>query len=187
MGFRFTHKEIPEIVLVEMELRRDERGFFRESYRRSEFAANGIATEFVQDNHSRSARGVIRGLHYQKRERAQGKLITVCSGAIFDVAVDIRKGSPTYGKWVGQILSLENANLLYVPPGFAHGFCAITDQADVLYKVTGEYAPDFDRGILWNDPDIGVVWPVAHPSLSPKDARLPRLRDADVDFVYEPV
>ena len=182
MTFRFSRLEIPDVILVQASNLKDDRGFFRETYKQSEFAANGIPLAFVQDNHSRSARGVIRGLHYQKQPKAQGKLVIVTRGEIFDVAVDIRNGSPTYGRWLSQILSVDNGKILYVPPGFAHGFCALSDQADVTYKVTAEYAPELDRGIVWNDPAIGIAWPIREPRLSPKDAALPLLKDADNNF-----
>ncbi len=129
-------------------------------------------------------RGVLRGLHYQKPPQAQGKLVMVLSGEVFDVAVDIRRGSPTYGRWVGETLSAENGRMLWIPVGFAHGFCVLSERADVVYLVTAEYAPDLDRGIRWNDPEIGIRWPVDEPLLSPKDARLPLLREADQDFVF---
>jgi len=182
--FEFEPQAIPEVILVRARAFPDPRGFFVESYRRSQFAANGIPQEFVQDNLSHSTRGVLRGLHYQKNPHAQGKLVMVLRGEIFDVAVDLRRGSLTFGRWVGVVLSGENRTMLYVPEGFAHGFCVLSDEADVLYKVTAEYAPDLDRGIRWDDPEIGVRWPLANPILSPKDATLPALRDADHDFVY---
>src|SRR5512136_2957861 len=172
MTFQFERMRIPEVILVEAMNHRDERGFFRETYKQSEFASHGIPLMFVQDNHSHSARGVIRGLHYQKLPKAQGKLVIVSGGEIFDVAVDIRVGSPTYGQWLSQVLSAENGMMLYVPPGFAHGFCVLSAQADVMYKVTCEFAPELDRGIAWNDPAVGIQWPVSQPLLSPKDARL---------------
>ena len=184
MSFRFSRLQIPEVILIEANNFRDARGFFRETYKHSEFTANGIPLNFVQDNHSHSVRGVIRGLHYQKQPRAQGKLVIVSSGEIFDVAVDIRKGSPTYGRWICQVLSVDNGCLLYVTPGFAHGFCALSAEADVTYKVTVEYAPELDRGIIWNDPTVGIEWPMPQPLLSPKDARLPRLKDADNNFEF---
>jgi dTDP-4-dehydrorhamnose 3,5-epimerase len=151
-------------------------------YKRSEFARNGIAAAFVQDNLSHSVRGVLRGLHYQKRAVAQAKLVSVIRGEIFDVAVDIRKGSPTYGRSVSTVLSRANGRMLYVPEGFAHGFCVLSDEADVLYKVTAEYSPENERGILWSDPQLGIDWPVKEPILSQRDANLPLLRDADNDF-----
>lgn len=185
MPFRFTQLVIPGLIRVEPQRFEDERGFFMEAYKRSDFSANGIPGPFVQDNYSHSVRGVLRGLHYQKRPKAQGKLVMVIRGKVFDVAVDIRRGSRTYGEWVGEELSSENRRMLYVPEGFAHGFCVLSEEADVVYKVTDEYAPALDRGILWNDPEIGIDWPTTEPSVSAKDARLPLLRDADHDFVME--
>lgn len=182
MPFQFRRLAIPDVVVVEGRTFGDERGFFAETYKLSEFAAYGILGPFVQDNWSHSCRGVLRGLHYQKLPRAQGKLVMVLGGEIWDVAVDIRQGSPTYGQSVSLALSAGDLRMLYVPPGFAHGFCVLSDTADVLYKVTEEYAPDLDRGIVWNDPDIAAQWPIANPTLSPKDARLPFLRDADNNF-----
>ncbi len=184
MPFTFEKLQIPDVRLIKPQAFGDDRGFFLETYKRSVFAAEGLAEGFVQINHSRSAGGVLRGLHYQKPPRAQAKLVMVASGTIFDVAVDIRVGSPTYGAWVGETLSSRNHYMLYVPPGFAHGFCVLSESADVIYQVTDEYSPDHDRGILWNDPEIGIVWPIREPVLSPKDAVQPRLRDADNSFVY---
>ena len=183
MSFQFHKLEIPEVVLVQVSGQPDARGFFRETYRQAEFAAQGIPA-FVQDNHSRSTGGVLRGLHYQKEPKAQGKFLMVVRGEIFDVAVDIRKGSPTYARWVAQTLSAENGCMLYVPPGFAHGFCVLSESADLVYKVTAEYAPDLERGVIWNDPDIRVEWPIVNPSLSPRDTSLPLLRDTDNNFVF---
>jgi dTDP-4-dehydrorhamnose 3,5-epimerase len=183
--FEFEPQGIPGVILVRARAFPDQRGFFMESYRRSQFVARGIRQEFVQDNLSHSTRGVLRGLHYQKAPHAQGKLVMVLRGEIFDVAVDIRRGSPTFGRWVGVVLSGENRTMVYVPEGFAHGFCVLSDEADVLYKVTAEYAPEYERGIRWDDPDLAIHWPVAVPVLSEKDARMPALRDADIDFVYE--
>ncbi len=185
MAFRFQRLEIPQVIFVQADTARDERGFFRETYKQSVFAANGIPETFVQDNCSLSARGILRGLHFQKHPKAQGKLVAVAHGAIFDVAVDIRRGSPTYGKWVGRELSDENGCLLYIPPGFAHGFCVLSDLAAVMYKVTAEFSAEQDRGMAWNDPEVGVAWPVENPRLSPKDAKLPFLRSADNNFDFE--
>ena len=162
----------------------DERGFFMESFKESAFNANGINTRFVQDNYSHSIKGVLRGLHYQKVPKAQAKIVIVTRGEIFDVAADIRKGSPTYGKWVGTILSDKNHRLLYVPEGFAHGFCVLSDQADVLYKVNSEYSQDHERGILWNDAELDIKWPVDKPIVIKKDLQLPTLKNADNNFVY---
>ena len=184
MPFQFKRIEIPEVILIEPKVFQDERGFFMETYKYSDFAAFGIAERFVQDNHSRSVKGVLRGLHYQNPPHAQGKLIRVVVGEIFDVAVDIRKGSPTYGKWVGVKLSAENRRMLYIPPGFAHGFCVLSDVAEVVYKVTAEYAPECEAGIIWNDPGIGIEWPFKHPIISSKDAQWPTLREAVNGFRY---
>lgn len=184
MPFSFRRLEIPDVVMIEPRVFRDERGFFMESYKHSEFAAFGIQERFVQDNHSRSKKGVLRGLHYQNPPRAQGKLVRAVSGEIFDVAVDIRKGSPTYGRWVGVNLSEENIRMLYIPAGFAHGFMTLSDVADVMYKTTDEYSPEHEAGIIWNDPEIGIEWPLAEPVLSPRDARWPGLRDAVNQFLY---
>jgi dTDP-4-dehydrorhamnose 3,5-epimerase len=151
-----------------------------ETFKASELGAYGIPSAFVQDNFSHSRRGVLRGLHYQNEPEAQAKLVAVLRGRIYDVAVDIRAGSPNYGRWIGLELSAESGRMVYIPKGFAHGFCVLSEEADVLYKVTKEYAPDLDRGILWNDPDIGIRWPIAAPILSPKDAGLPRLSEADI-------
>jgi dTDP-4-dehydrorhamnose 3,5-epimerase len=182
MAFRFSRLEIPDVILVEAKSFKDDRGFFKETYKQSEFSANGIALPFVQENHSHSTRGVIRGLHYQIHPKTQGKLAIVARGEIFDVAVDIRKGSPTYGHWVAQVLSVDNGRMLYVPPGFAHGFCVLSEEADLIYKVTAEYAPDLERGIVWNDPSVGIEWPIHEPILSSRDERLPLLKDADNNF-----
>ena len=184
MPFKFERLEIPELVLIEPRVFHDERGFFMETYKYSEFAAFGIQERFVQDNHSRSVKGVLRGLHYQNPPKAQGKLVRAVVGEIFDVAVDIRKGSPTYGKWVGVRLSAENKRMLYIPPGFAHSFCVLSDVAEVVYKVTEEYAPECEAGIIWNDPEIGIEWPIADPIVSPKDAKWPTLREAANGFRY---
>jgi dTDP-4-dehydrorhamnose 3,5-epimerase len=184
MPFTFHRLEIPEVILVKTRQYRDARGLFMETYKQSEFAANGIPGPFVQSNCSHSSRGVLRGLHYQGHPSAQGKLVAALFGEILDIAVDIRKGSPTYGRWVGQVLSAENGHLLYVPAGFAHGFCVLSDQATVTYLVTQEYDPDRDWGIHWNDPAIGIDWPVDEPIVSEKDTSLPLLAEADNNFVF---
>ena len=185
MAFKFQQLEIPDVFLIEAWAFEDERGSFVESYKRSVFVANGIDATFVQDNYSHSLRGVLRGLHYQKPPKAQAKLVTVLQGEIFDVAVDIRRGSPTYGRWVGKFLAAKDCRLLYIPVGFAHGFCVISDEADVLYKVTAEYAPELDRGVIWNDGDLAIRWPITNPTVSLKDAELPRLKSLGSDFLYE--
>ncbi|MDE2590705.1 MAG: dTDP-4-dehydrorhamnose 3,5-epimerase [Patescibacteria group bacterium] len=184
MSFKFTKLEIPEVILVESLAYSDERGFFTEIYKESIFADNGIKTKFVQDNFSYSIKGVLRGLHYQKYHKAQAKLVMVTSGEIFDVAVDIRKDSPTYGKWIGEVLSSQNHKLLYVPEGFAHGFCVLSNDAYVTYKVNSEYSPDHERGIIWSDPELKIKWPIDNPIMIKKDQQLPFLKNADNDFVY---
>lgn len=184
MPFSFKKLEIPEVLLVESKAFTDERGYFMESFKESAFVSNGIKTKFVQDNFSRSIKGVLRGLHYQKNPQAQAKLVIALQGEIFDVAVDIRKGSPTYGKWVGEILSDKNHRLLYIPEGFAHGFCVLSDSADVLYKVNSEYSPEHECGILWNDTDLAIKWPTDKPVMIKKDLDVLSLKNADNNFVY---
>lgn len=179
MPFRFLKTEIPGVILVELQSFHDHRGTFTEWYKQSEFQAHGIAGNFVYGAHSRSTRGVLRGLHYQMHPRAQAKLVGAIRGKIFCVAVDLRAGSPAFGRWFGVELSEERPRILYVPVGFAHGFCAMSDEADVVFKMTEEYAPEHERGVLWNDPDIGIRWPIERPLLSAKDAALPPLRRAD--------
>lgn len=176
---KVTPTELQEVLLIEPRVFEDPRGFFMESYHQHKFDEAGIDARFVQDNHSRSCRGTLRGLHYQL-EHAQGKLVRVVSGEVFDVAVDIRKGSPTFGRWMGVILSDENRLQLYVPPGFAHGFCTLSESADFEYKCTDFYAPEDEHGIRWNDPDIGVTWPDMDYILSDKDENSPLLKDLDV-------
>jgi dTDP-4-dehydrorhamnose 3,5-epimerase len=178
-----TPLAIPEVMLIEPKVFGDDRGFFLESFNQQAFnEATGTDHQFVQDNHSRSWKGVLRGLHYQLPPHAQGKLVRVVRGAVFDVAVDIRKGSPTFGQWVGAGLTEDNHRQLWVPPGFAHGFVVLSDSADFLYKATSFYAPQADRGIAWNDPAIGVQWPQldVELSLSDKDLRQPLLADAEL-------
>jgi dTDP-4-dehydrorhamnose 3,5-epimerase len=182
MPFSYCSLEIPDVWVIEARRFQDERGFFEEIYQQSDFEAHGLPAVFAQDNHSYSVRGVLRGLHYQKEPQAQGKLLRVMVGQIYDVAVDIRRRSPTFGRWVGVVLSGDDGRMLYIPPGFAHGFCVLSDGMHLIYKTTAEYAPDLDRGIRWDDPEIGIDWPVAQPIVSLKDAQLPLLRDADNDF-----
>ncbi|MFY9225886.1 MAG: dTDP-4-dehydrorhamnose 3,5-epimerase [Blastocatellia bacterium] len=184
MAFTLTKMTLPEVLLLSPKIYPDNRGFFLESYNKREFAELGILPEFVQDNFSRSFKGVLRGLHYQADPMAQGKLVRCVRGEIFDVAVDIRKSSPNYGKWVAANLSEENQHQLYVPPGFAHGFCVLSDIADVMYKATNFYAPGLDRGVLWSDKTIAIDWPVDNPILSEKDNNLPNLADALDQFIY---
>lgn len=177
--------DIPEVLLIEPKVFGDERGFFFESFNQQQFqAATGLNCEFVQDNHSRSAQGVLRGLHYQIKQ-PQGKLVRVVEGEVFDVAVDVRKSSATFGQWVGEHLSAENKKMLWVPPGFAHGFLVLSEAAQFLYKTTDYYAPEHERCIVWNDPQINISWPVAtelnaKPLLSAKDQAGALLKDAEV-------
>lgn len=184
MPFKFKRLEIPEIILVDAQAFSDERGFFMEGFKESIFSVNGINTRFIQDNYSHSIKGVLRGLHYQKLPKAQAKLVIVTRGEILDVAVDMRKNSPTYGRWIGEILSDKNHRLLYIPEGFAHGFCVLSDTADVFYKVNSEYSPEHEKGILWNDPDLSIQWPIDKPVMIKKDQDLPTLKNADNNFVY---
>lgn len=172
-----TETSLPGVLVIEPKVLADERGFFMETYHSARFRAFGIGAEFVQDNHSRSVRGVLRGLHYQE-PNPQGKLVRCTRGSLFDVAVDIRIGSPHFGKWFGVELSEENKKMLWVPAGFAHGFCATSDVADLVYKCTSLYDAASDRSILWSDPEIAIEWPISNPKLSPKDAAAPRLKDA---------
>lgn len=170
---------LPGVLLLEPKVFGDARGFFLESWNRQTFSELGLDLDFVQDNHSRSTKGVLRGLHYQLNE-PQGKLVRVVNGAVFDVAVDLRKSSPHFGQWVGYELSAENQRMMWIPPGFGHGFLVLSDTADFLYKTTAYYAPQWDRGVRWDDPAIGVEWPLeAPPTLSAKDQVQPMLRDAE--------
>lgn len=173
---RFIETELKGVVLVEPDVFQDHRGYFLETYHGKKYAEAGIPGPFIQDNFSRSVRGTLRGLHYQLK-RAQGKLVMVVEGAVFDVGVDIRKGSPAFGKWVGIELSAENKRQLYIPRGFAHGFCVISDVASVVYKCTDFYEPEDERGIIWNDRTLGIRWPVQQPLLSPKDEGYKTLAD----------
>lgn len=179
MQFRCT--DIPDVVVVEPKVHGDARGFFMETWRSNVFAANGIDAAFVQDNHSASTQGVLRGLHYQMRH-TQGKLVRVIQGEVFDVAVDMRRSSPTFGRWVGEVLSADNHRMLWVPPGFAHGFLVLSPRAEFTYKCTNYYDPASERTLIWNDPQVGIRWPVpaqVAPSLSAKDAAGQRLADAE--------
>jgi dTDP-4-dehydrorhamnose 3,5-epimerase len=173
---RFVPTDLPDVILVEPDVHRDQRGFFLETYHQRKYAEGGIAGSFVQDNHSRSVKGTLRGLHAQ-RQYPQGKLVRAVEGEMFDVAVDIRPASATFGRWVGVRLSGENLRQLYIPPGFAHGFCVLSDIVHVEYKCTDFYRPEDEIGVAWNDPDIGIAWPIAEPVISAKDRGLPRLRD----------
>lgn len=178
MPFRFQKLNIGELTLIEPVTFHDDRGFFLETYKESEFHKAGINRKFVQDNHSYSKRNVIRGLHYQIKPKEQAKLVRVIKGSVWDVAVDIQKSSATFLNWIGINLTEENGEMLYIPPGFAHGFLAFTDDVHLLYKCTQEYDPELDTGIRWNDPDIGISWPLKSPIVSNKDEELPFLKDA---------
>lgn len=182
MSLNVIPTAIPDVMIIEPKVFGDARGFFLESFNEDRFTeATGVRASFVQDNHSRSSKGVLRGLHYQVRQ-AQGKLVRVVRGAVFDVAVDIRKGSPTFGRWVGEHLTEDNHRQLWIPPGLAHGFVVLTESADFLYKTTDYYAPEYERCIAWNDPDIGIHWPLSEhgisaPQLSAKDVAGKRLSE----------
>ncbi len=184
MPFNSKKLAIPDVVLIEPKIIGDERGAFSEIYKLSDFAKSGIDKQLVQVNYSKSKKDVLRGLHYQLIPKAQGKLIRAVTGKIFDVAVDIRKGSPSYGKWIGEVLSSENRKMLYIPEGFAHGFCVLSDTAEIIYYCTDEYAPGYDRGIVWSDPELQIDWPVRDPVLSEKDSQLAILRNTDNNFIY---
>jgi dTDP-4-dehydrorhamnose 3,5-epimerase len=172
---------IPAVLLIKPELYQDARGFFMETYQKDKYASFGIGPVFVQDNRSSSIQGVLRGMHYQIRH-TQGKLVSVVFGTVFDVAVDMRRSSPTFGTWVGEVLSADNHHQLWIPPGFAHGFYVMSDRAAVLYKVTELYAPGWDRSLRWDDPDVAIEWPLVDgkpPLLSKKDAQAPFFKDAE--------
>ena len=178
----FFPTSIPEVIRVEPRVFGDARGFFVETYRADQMVAAGIPAHFVQDNHSGSRKNILRGLHYQIHQ-AQGKLARVVSGEIFDVAVDLRRSSPSYGRWVGEVLSADNKRMLWIPPGFAHGFYVFSDWAEVLYKASEYYSPEWERTLIWNDPKVGIRWPIpagVEPMLSSKDASGARLADAEV-------
>ena len=177
MRIRLTETALSGVVLIDIEHAGDARGFFIESWNQRDFAAVGLTATFVQDSHSRSAARVLRGLHYQDMRAPLAKLVRCTAGRIFDVVVDLRAGAPTFGRWVGVELTAENKRQIYVPVGFAHGFQALTDGAEVQYKQTGFYAPEAEGTIAWDDPDVGVQWPLADPLLSPRDARGMTLRD----------
>jgi len=182
MAFRFTKLEIPEVIHVESDIYDDDRGYFTEVYKYSEFQKNGIEKPFVQVNHSKSSKGVLRGLHYQKDPMAQGKLVTVVEGKIFDVVVDIRSGSSTYGKWVSKIIDAVKKDMLYVPEGFAHGFCVLSETAQVIYYCTEVYSPEHERGIRWDDPQLNITWPITDPVLTKHDSGMQLLSEADNNF-----
>jgi dTDP-4-dehydrorhamnose 3,5-epimerase len=174
---RVEESSLPGVLVVQPKAFGDARGFFFESFHAERYAASGITLPFVQDNVSRSTRGTLRGLHFQE-PKSQGKLVFVTRGSVFDVAVDVRKGSAHFGKWFGLDLTDENHTQLWIPPGFAHGFCVTSEIADFAYKCTDFYAPECERSIRWDDPDLAIDWPIREPNLSPKDAAAPLLRDA---------
>ncbi len=180
--FTFTKTEIEGVYIIEPKVFGDERGYFMETYREEDFKNAGLNYNFVQDNQSRSHKGVLRGLHYQKHF-PQAKLVRVIQGEVFDVAVDLRKNSPTYGKWVGVILSAENKKMFMIPRGFAHGFVVLSETAEFVYKCDEKYHPEDEGGIMWNDPDVGIVWPyVDEPQLSEKDKLHPSLKESKIGF-----
>jgi len=186
MSFIFNPLRIPEVISITPNLFNDERGYFFENFNHSSFKNrnnNPIDLNFIQENFSKSKKHVIRGLHFQKNPKAQAKLVTAVSGEIFDVAVDLRKNSLTYGKWVSEILSETNHKSLYIPEGFAHGFCVLSEGANVVYKINREYSPNHEQGIIWNDPDIDISWPISESIISEKDQNLPLFRNQTYDFV----
>ena len=179
MPFTFRTTDLPGVLLIEPRVFADQRGFFLETYKESDFASAGLDARFVQENHSRSIHGILRGLHYQCPPYAQGKLVRVVFGEVFDVAVDIRRNSPTYGKWIGVSLSAANHTLIYIPPWCAHGFCVVSDRAEVVYKTTDEYAPQYEQGIRWDDPGLAIPWPVDEVTVSERDRGWPELTRAE--------
>lgn len=183
MPFEFKKLEIEEVQLIIPKVFNDDRGFFFESFKKSDFVSNGIDDEFNQDNHSKSTKGVLRGLHFQRPPKEQAKIVRCIKGKIFDVAVDLRKNSPSFKKWVGEILSEENKHMLYIPKGFAHGFVVLSDTAEIMYKASNEYSKEHDGGVRWNDPDINVEWNIDfEPILSEKDKIQPFIKDIIEDL-----
>ncbi|MCF6177319.1 MAG: dTDP-4-dehydrorhamnose 3,5-epimerase [Victivallaceae bacterium] len=184
MPFIFKDAPLSGVKIIAPRVFPDDRGFFMETYKQTDFAEAGITDEFVQDNHSSSASGVVRGMHYQKAPHAQAKLVRVLFGTIYDVVVDIRQGSPDYGKWFGVELSAENRKMIYVPVGFAHGFTVLSNEAEIHYKASANYCLAAEGGIAWNDPAVGIEWPIIKPGLSEKDLLLPLLAQADNNFIF---
>ncbi len=178
-------KSVKDARLILPAVHKDERGFFLESYKKSDFQKNGISQEFVQDNHSKSARNVLRGLHFQMMPKPQGKLVRVINGSVYDIIVDLRPRSSTYKKWEGVRLNSSSQELLWVPPGFAHGFLSLEDNTELIYKTTAEYDQKLDAGIRWNDPELAIDWPIASPLLSPKDSSLPALKEILPEKIYK--
>lgn len=187
MPFEFEKLEIEGLVLVKPKAFGDERGFFMESYKKSDFVKNGIDCYFIQDNHSKSVKGVLRGLHYQVAPKAQAKLVRCVKGKIFDFAVDLRPDSPTFGKWARVELSEDNKNMLFIPRNFAHGFVVLSDSAEIMYKTDNEYSPEHDRGVLWCDKDININWGIDNPILSDKDKIQPKLSEINKDELKQEV
>ncbi len=184
MKLRIHSLEIADVLLLEPPVFHDRRGFLMEVHKGSTSGVAGIPGVFPQVNVSHSVRGVLRGLHYQHPPAAQAKLVHVIRGEIFDVAVDLRRGSPTFARWVGRILSERKAECLFIPPGFAHGYCTLAEEADVIYLMTSEYSSEHEAGLRWDDEELGIAWPIRAPVLSERDAKLPSLRQADIRFVY---
>lgn len=185
MPFTFTRLDIPDVQLIIPKVFQDERGFFLETYKFSDFATTGISGVITQMNHSASCKNVVRGLHYQMEPAAQGKIVRAIVGEVFDVAVDLRKGSPWYGQWVGEKLSAVNKHMLYIPNGFAHGFSVLSERAEIVYYASAEYAPDLEYGITWNDPQIAVDWLLTEePIISKKDAQWPTLEQCNNNYKY---
>ena len=184
MSFIFTKTSIPDVVSITPKIFDDDRGYFFENFHNSIFTQNSIKQNIVQENFSFSKQHVLRGLHFQKPPKSQAKLVSVTSGEIFDVAVDLRKNSPTFGKWVSEILSSKNHKSLFIPEGFAHGFCVLSETASVLYKINREYSPEHEGGIVWNDPELNISWPIERPLLSKKDQNLPFLNDQENIFDF---
>jgi len=186
MNFEFKRLAIPEVILITPGIFTDERGFFMEAYKKSVFEKAGIKENFIQDNHSKSRKNVLRGLHYQLPPMSQSKLVRCIRGEVFDVAVDIRKGSPYFGAWVGEYLNEDDKRMIFIPSGFAHGYLVLSEEAEIVYKVDKEYSKDHERGIFWKDPEVGIDWPLSvSPILSEKDKKLPLLADAGDDFRYK--
>ena len=178
---KFTATTIPDVIIIEPQVFGDQRGFFMETWRQDEFKEAGIPSEFIQDNHSSSSQGILRGLHYQIQQ-AQGKLVRVIKGEVYDVAVDMRLSSPSFGQWVGETLTADNKKMLWVPPGFAHGFYVTSPQAEFVYKCTDYYAPEHERSLLWNDKDLNINWPIlqgTEPKLSEKDTKGIEFKEAE--------
>jgi dTDP-4-dehydrorhamnose 3,5-epimerase len=187
MPFDFTPSVIPEVLVIEPRIYTDKRGFFMETYKSSEFERCGLNRNFVQCNQSKSSQAVLRGLHYQLHPKPQCKLVWAASGEIYDVAVDLRRGSPTYGNWTGLQLSAENKKMLYVPVGFAHGFCVTSEEATIIYLTTEEYTANCEAGIIWNDPELAIDWPIVEPQLSTRDRNWPTLKFAQNSFYYNDI